>query len=370
MTHERTGAESAAANRLQLGTFGTNLSPGITFTTIPGALTTDWSRVVELAQRAEAMGFEAIVPISRWKGYGGEHNPHSDAFDTLTWAAAVGAVTSSARIFATVSMPVVHPVMAAKQMATIDRVTGGRAGINVLAGWFRPEMEMFGAELLPHDRRYDMADEWIEIVTRLWSARDEFDYAGDFFQLRGAYSRPQPGANRPAIMNAAMSGRGLEFALQNADQIYVKLSDDRAAATAHVREIKRRAREEYDRDIEVWTFGYVVDAPTEEAAREFLRFYAEEHGMHDAAVNALTIMGVEAEVAGDNSTAARRFSWVAGDGGVPLIGTPEQVADGLEWLADVGVDGCLLGWPLWEEGMARFASDILPLLAERGLRAG
>lgn len=358
-----------SGNRLQLGTFGTNLAPGITFTTIPGALTTDWSRVTDLARRAEEMDFEAIVPISRWKGYGGAHNPHSDAYDTLTWAAALGAVTHSARIFATVSMPVVHPVMAAKQMATIDHVTGGRAGINVLAGWYRPEMEMFGADLLAHDRRYDLADEWIDIVERLWTEPGEFDHDGEFFSLRGAFSMPKPLGRRPHVMNAAMSGRGLDFALQHADTLYVKLSDDREHAEAQVANAKRRAREQYGREIEVWTFGYVVDGDTEQAARDFLHYYAQENGMHDAAINALKIMGVEAEVAGDNSTAARRFSWVAGDGGVPLIGTPAQVADGLEWLADVGIDGCLLGWPLWEEGMTRFRDGILPLLRERGLRA-
>ncbi len=356
-------------NRLQLGTFGTNLAPGITFTTIPGALTTDWSRVTDLAARAEAMGFEAIVPISRWKGYGGEHDPHSDAYDTLTWAAAVGAVTHSARVFATVAMPVVHPVMAAKQMATIDHVTGGRAGINVLAGWYRPEMEMFGTNLLHHDRRYDMADEWIEIVERLWSEEAEFDFEGEFFQLHGAVSKPKPLGARPQIMNAAMSGRGLDFALAHTDKLYVKLSDDRELATEQVANAKRQAREKFGRDLEVWTFGYVVDGESEQAARDFLHYYAQEHGMHDAAINALKIMGVEAEVAGDNSTAARRFSWVAGDGGVPLVGTPTQVADGLEWLTDVGIDGCLLGWPLWEDGMSRFADDIHPLLVSRGLRA-
>ncbi|WP_100811520.1 MULTISPECIES: LLM class flavin-dependent oxidoreductase [unclassified Microbacterium] len=356
-------------NRLQLGTFGTNLAPGITFTTIPGALTTEWSRVRHLALAAEAMDFEAIVPISRWKGYGGEHNPHSDAYETLTWAAAVGAVTKSARIFATVSMPIVHPVIAAKQLATIDHVTGGRAGVNVLGGWYRPEMPMFGGDLLEHDARYDMADEWIDIVRRLWTESDEFDVAGDYFQLQGLFSMPKPLGARPRIMNAAMSGRGLDFALQNSDVIYVKLRDDRDAAAAQVADIKGQARERFGREIEVWTFGYVVDGDTEKDARDFLHHYAQEHGMHDAAINALTIMGMEAAVAGDNSTAARRFNWVAGDGGVPLIGTPAQVADGLEWLADVGIDGCLLGWPLWESGMARFETDILPLLRERGLRS-
>ncbi len=295
------------------------------------------------------MGFEAIVPISRWKGYGGVHNPHSDAYDTLTWAAAVGAVTHSARIFATVSMPVVHPVMAAKQMATIDHVTGGRAGINVLAGWYRPEMEMFGATCSPTTPATTSPTSGSRSCSGCGaSPRSSTSRAGS--STHGAFSMPKPLGERPRIMNAAMSGRGLEFALRNADQIYVKLSDDREEAAAHVERIKRRARDDYGRDLQVWTFGYVVDGETEQAARDFLHYYAQENGMHDAAINALKIMGVEAEVAGDNSTAARRFSWVAGDGGVPLIGTATQVADGLEWLSEVGVDGCLLGWPLWRTG--------------------
>ncbi|MGA1838741.1 LLM class flavin-dependent oxidoreductase [Herbiconiux sp. 11R-BC] len=356
-------------NRLQLGTFGTNIAPGITFTSIPGTLTTDWSRVKHLARHAEKMDFEAIVPVLRWKGYGGEHNPHSDVYDTLTWAAAVGAVTEKARIFATVLMPVVHPVIAAKQLATIDHVTGGRAGVNVVAGWYRPELAMFGDDLLAHDARYDLADEWIEVVQRLWSEYEEFDYPGEHYTLRGLFSMPKPLGEKPRIMNAAMSGRGLDFALQNSDQIYIKLRDDHDEAVAQVADIKRQARERFGREIEVWTFGYVVDAPTEQQAQDFLQYYAGEHGMHDAAVNALTIMGVEAAVAGDNSTAARRFNWVAGDGGVPFVGTPEQIADKLAWLSGTGVDGCLLGWPLWEEGMQRFEDDILPLLVEKGLRA-
>jgi len=355
-------------NKLQLGTFGTNLAPGITFTTIPGALTTDWSRVKHIAQHTDRMGFEAIVPILRWKGYGGEHNPHSDVYDTLTWAAAVGAVTEHARVFATVLMPVVHPVIAAKQLATIDHVTDGRAGVNVVAGWYLPEMEMFGTDMPPHDQRYDLADEWIEIVRSLWARYDEFDFDGDHYHLKSLFSMPKP-VSTPRIMNAAMSGRGLDFALQNSDTIYIKLNDDREKAVAQVADIKQQARERFGREIEVWTFGYVVDGETERAARDYLHYYAQEHGMHDAAVNALTIMGVEAAIAGDNSTAARRFNWVAGDGGVPLVGTASQVADGLEWLSDVGIDGCLLGWPVWEDGMVRFEENILPLLVERGIRS-
>ncbi|MGD6652177.1 LLM class flavin-dependent oxidoreductase, partial [Xanthomonas citri pv. citri] len=149
--------------------------------------------------------------------------------------------------------------------------------------------EMFGADLLAHDRRYDLADEWIEIVERLWSETEEFDLDGDFFHLTGASSAPKPVGERPQIMNAAMSGRGLEFALQHADKLYVKLSDEREQATAQVENAKRQARERYGREIEVWTFGYVVDGPTEQAARDFLHYYAQENGMHDAAINALRI---------------------------------------------------------------------------------
>lgn len=356
-------------NRLQLGTFGTNLAPGITFTTIPGALTTDWPRVRALAQHADRMGFEAIVPIARWKGYGGENDPHGSSFDTLAWAAAIGEATENARVFSTCHAPAIHPIVAAKQIATIDHVTGGRAAVNVVAGWYRPELEMFGRKLDEHDRRYDLAEEWTEILLRLWTEEEEFDHEGEFFSIERGYSAPKPLQRpHPPIMNAAVSGRGMEYAARMSDLVFVKLDDVPERAVEQVAGVKERARA-LGREIEVWTFGYVVCADTEQEARDFVHHYAVEHGEHEASHTALRVMGVEARMRSDSESEAFRLSWVAGNGGHPLVGTATQIADKLEHMAEIGIEGCLLGWPLWEDGMSRFEADVLPLLESRGLRA-
>jgi alkanesulfonate monooxygenase SsuD/methylene tetrahydromethanopterin reductase-like flavin-dependent oxidoreductase (luciferase family) len=70
----------------------------------------------------------------------------------------------------------------------------------------------------------------------------------------------------------------------------------------------------------------------------------------------------------DADSEAFRLSWVAGNGGHPLVGTAEQIVARLAHMASIGIDGCLLGWPLWEPGMARFEAEVMPLLRREGLR--
>jgi FMNH2-dependent dimethyl sulfone monooxygenase len=355
------------ANRLQLGTFGTNLAPGITFTRIPGALTTDWPRIRELARTVDRMGFEAIVPIARWKGYGGPTDPHGSSFDTIAWAAALGEATERARIFATCHAPAIHPIVAAKQIATIDHVTGGRAALNVVAGWYRPELEMFGRPLEEHDRRYDLAEEWTEIIQRLWSEEEEFDHAGEFFRIERGSSAPKPLQSRVPIMNAAVSARGMAYAAGMSDMVFIKLDDVLERAVEQVATAKRLAAQQ-GRTVEAWTFAYVVCADTEAQARAFRNHYAVEHGEHAASRTALAVLGAEATRVSDATSEAARLEWVAGNGGHPLVGTAEQIAAKLERLVEIGIDGCLLGWPLWEEGLQRWEAEVAPLLVARGLR--
>jgi FMNH2-dependent dimethyl sulfone monooxygenase len=358
---------SEVPNRLQLGTFGTNLAPGITFTRIPGALSTDWPRIRDLARTADRLGFEAIVPIARWKGYGGETDPHGSSFDTMTWAAAIGEATQRARIFSTCHAPAIHPLIAAKQIATIDHITGGRAALNVVAGWYRPELEMFGRPLDEHDRRYDLAEEWTQIIQRLWSEEAEFDHVGEFFRIERGYSAPKPLQARVPIMNAAVSTRGMAYAARMSDMVFIKLDDIPDRAVEQVAHAKSLAAEQ-GRAVQAWTFAYVVCADTEAEAHAFVHHYAVEHGEHDASRTALAVLGAEATRVSDARSEAARLSWVAGNGGHALVGTAEQIAAKLDRLADIGIDGCLLGWPLWEEGFERWEAEVAPLLVARGLR--
>src|SRR5262249_46647377 len=110
---------------LKLGTFGTNLDRGCAISTIDRVLEISWPNTLELAKISEEMEFEALVPIGRWRGFGGTTNFNGPGFECFSWAAGIGASTKYSGIFATSHVPTIHPIMAAKQAACIDHITGG-----------------------------------------------------------------------------------------------------------------------------------------------------------------------------------------------------------------------------------------------------
>ena len=133
--------------KLKLGTFSTNLEGGCAITPMDGTLKADWPSTLTLARMADVMEFEALVPVGRWRGFGGVTNFNGPGFESYSWAAGIGASTNYSSVFATSHVPTVHPIMAAKQGATIDHITGGRFTLNVVTGWHKPEIEMFGIPL-------------------------------------------------------------------------------------------------------------------------------------------------------------------------------------------------------------------------------
>jgi alkanesulfonate monooxygenase SsuD/methylene tetrahydromethanopterin reductase-like flavin-dependent oxidoreductase (luciferase family) len=182
--------------KMKLGTFCTNLSGGCAITTIDGVLQADWPSTLKLAELADAMAFEALVPVGRWQGFGGKTNFNGAGFEAFSWAAGIAASTRYSGIFATSHVPTVHPIMAAKQGQTIDHISRGRFALNIVTGWHKPEIEMFGAPLMDHDKRYDMAEEWLSIIKRLWSEDDDFDFSGRFYQIKRGHLQPKPLQNR------------------------------------------------------------------------------------------------------------------------------------------------------------------------------
>src|SRR5580658_681901 len=255
--------------KLKLGTFCSNLSGGATMSTIDGTLKVNWESSLALARLADEMEFEAIVPVGRWKGFGGSTNFNGEGFECFTWAAAMAALTKNPAVFATSHVPTMHPVMAAKQGATIDHIGGGRFTLNVVTGWYRPEIEMFGAPLLEHDTRYDMAVEWLEIIKRLWTSEEEFDFDGKFYQVKGAIIAPKPVQKpHPAIMSAGASPKGREFAARHADVNFINLdAHDFEAVKARVDASRKTAWDECKREIQVWTNAYIFQGDTEADAR-------------------------------------------------------------------------------------------------------
>jgi alkanesulfonate monooxygenase SsuD/methylene tetrahydromethanopterin reductase-like flavin-dependent oxidoreductase (luciferase family) len=356
--------------KLRLGTFCTNLSGGCSITSIDGVLKAEWPATVALAKMADEMEFEALVPVGRWKGFGGVTNFNGAGFEAYTWAAGVGSVNRTSGIFATSHVPTVHPVMAAKQAATIDHITGGRFSLNVVTGWFRPEFEMFGEPWMEHDSRYDRALEWLEIIKLLWTRDDDFDYEGKYYTVRNGYQQPKPIQKPyPVVMNAGASEKGRHFAAKHCDVSFIGVHSDVPSEVAkQLQESKRLAREEYGREIQVWTNAYIVQGDTEEDAKKFHHYYVHEKGDWVAATNLVDTIGINSESYPPGVVQKLKAHFIAGWGGFPLVGTKEQIVDGLAMLANAGFDGIILSWPKYIEQMAQFQKETYPLVVQAGLR--
>ncbi len=356
--------------KLKLGTFCSNLSGGATMSSIDGVLQAHWPSTAAISMMADEMQLEAVVPVGRWKGFGGSTNFNGEGFECFTWAAAMAALTKNPAVFATSHVPTMHPVMAAKQAGTIDHVSGGRFVLNVVTGWYRPEIEMFGAPLLEHDTRYDMAAEWIEIIKRLWTSEDEFDFDGKFYNVKGAIMAPKPIQKpHPAIMAAGVSPKGRQFAAHHADVNFVNLeAHDLDSMRARVESSRKTAWDECKREIQVWTNAYIFQGDTEADARALYKECVFEKGDWEGVENLVNTMGINSQSIPAPILQTLKEHFIAGWVGYPLIGTKEQVVDGLSILERAGFDGIVLTWPRYVDDMKRFQVETFPLLQQAGLR--
>jgi len=270
-------------------------------------------------------------------------------------------------MFATMQVPTVHPVRAAKEAATIDHISNGRFGINMVAGWNEGEIRMFGIPQRPHDERYAVSDEWATLVKRIW-AEDTFDFEGRFFQMPDVHSEPKPLQRPgPAIMSAGQSPAGCEFAARHADVQFIFLPDLSATARI-VADLKRNAREKYGREIKVMTPAYVVCGDTEQEARDYYDYYVHQKGDWEAARNLVRGISPNSESAPYED---QKFveALVAGYGALPLVGTADQIVERIAELAAAGIDGVTMSWVDYTSGLLQYERELLPRLRAAGLRA-
>src|ERR1700729_1704079 len=166
-----------SGNKLQIGLFGPNCSSGRAVTLVPERWSGNWPDNKKLAVMADDAGIDFLLPIGRWKGYGGDTDYQGTTLETITWATGLLAATKRITVFGTVHVPLFHPVIASKQMVTADHVGEGRFGLNIVAGWNEDEFAMFGVDPKDHAGRYEQAYEWIDVISQIWS-RDDFDFDG------------------------------------------------------------------------------------------------------------------------------------------------------------------------------------------------
>ena len=359
-------------NRLKLGLFGANCSSGRTYTTASERWEPSWQNNVRLAQIADAAGLECMIPIARWKGYGGESNPNGTSWESITWAAGLLSATQAINVFATVHVPLIHPVVAAKQMATVDQIGSGRFGLNVVCGWNDDEFEMFGVTKQEHEARYEQGTEWWNIVTRIWAGGQPFDFQGKHYDLRQVEGSPRPfGDEAPMMMNAGTSPAGRAFALRFSNLHFdaVRFPEDSAERVAGT---KRQAAEA-GRPLQVWTPIGVVCRPAQREAEEFTQHVIDHADL--GAIGHIVDLHEKDLHRRDDEGAFRRIGegpierQVLARGNFCAIGDPDHVAAQLARLHNVGFDGLALNFVNYLDDIDFFVQEVLPRLETMGLRS-
>lgn len=354
-------------NKFKIGMFATN-TIGAVQTTAPDAYKPTWENSLHSAKMADRAGFEAILGLSRWKNPGTPEINHRGhiVLDSFTWASALAMATHYSTLFATSHAPTVNPFVIAKQCTTIDHISGGRFGLNVVGGWNRPEFDMLGIELLAHDQRYDYLEEWLTVIFKLWEDKEAFDFNGEFLKLTGALSMPQPIQKpHPPIINAGLSARGQRFACQFADCCFVT-SDPSVVSKDSIKSHKKLAREEFGRDVMVWMQVPIVQRRTRQEAEEMLNYFSVEHEDH-ASVDGWSL-GIATESRSLTNEKVNFSRRTVALGGIPILGSAPDIADQLEALSEMGIDGILTYWFDFDDGIKRLSEEVLPLLEKRGLR--
>ena len=250
---------------------------------------------------ADEAGIDFMLPIGRWKGYGGETDYQGATLETITWASGLLQATRRITVFGTVHAPLFHPIIAAKQMVTADHIGEGRFGLNIVVGWNEDEFEMFGVQQREHALRYEYAQEWIDVIKLIWSDRDSFDFDGRFIRLKAVRAKPKPyGGTRPVIMNAGASPVGRAFAVRNCDAFFMQASRVSVEETAQrVAAVKAEAAA-HGREISVFTVGVITCRPTRPEAEDYHHYTVVEQADWSAVDNLLAIRkcpggGVSAE---------------------------------------------------------------------------
>ena len=359
-------------NALKIGLFGANCSSGRSATKVPERWSASWEDCLALARLADDAGLDFMLPIARWKGYGGDTDFHGVTLETITWAVGLLGATKHMTVFGTVHAPLFHPLIAAKEFVTADHIGQGRMGMNIVCGWNEGEFDMFGVKQREHDERYDYAQEWVDIVKQAWTRDDTFDFDGNYLHLKAARAFPKPyGGTRPLMMNAGSSGVGQAFALRNCDAFFVATAGSRkslAGNATKVSEIKAQANG-LGRDIEIFTVGQVICRPTQKEADDYYQHAIIDNADWGAIDGMLANKSITPQTIGpEEYEAKRRYFASNAVGGYPFVGTPDKVADELATISQAGVRGIGLSFVNFLGEVPYFCAEVLPRLERAGVR--
>jgi len=316
-----------------------------------------WKQNLDAALVAEEEGLDFVMSMGKWRGFGGETDHWGTSMESVTMMAGIAQATKRVKIWATMHTILHNPVVVAKMITTLDHISNGRAGLNIVAGAYRGEFEQMGAwdESVGHDGRYDLSEEWLAVIKRLWS-ESRVDFHGKYFNITDCVSEPKPLSRpRPDIICAGMSARGFEFSVREADACFIG-----GRSKDEIRDASRRAREVADRlgkTIKTYCMMNVVAADTDAEAEKIVKHYND--GIDEGAVvGMMDSWGIPRDK--DTSMAARRIGAFMNQ---VAAGTPDTCREKMEQFIDYcDLDGLMLTFADYIQGLRMVGKDILPKL--------
>ena len=308
------------------------------------------------ALHAETIGLDFIMSMAKWRGFGGTTDHWGESLESMTMMAALAEATEQVKIWATVHANIHHPGITAKIFSTLQQISGGRAGMNIVNGSYAAEFTQFGLwHGLSTPERYRMTAEWTEAILRLWS-EDSVTIDSDFFTLEDCESRPHP-ACRPTLISAGQSPAGREFQAAYADGAFLSANtlEDMRMFSRDVHE-KAAAR---GRTVKTYSMLMVVQDESDAAANEKVRRWGE--GVDREALAAMQASwGIPADRArawadGATGEAAFQSPYVSGSTDTVI----EHIA---RIVGEAELDGLMLIFPEYHEDMLLFGETVLPAL--------
>jgi alkanesulfonate monooxygenase SsuD/methylene tetrahydromethanopterin reductase-like flavin-dependent oxidoreductase (luciferase family) len=357
-------------NALKIGLFGSNCSSGRAVTLVPERWTGNWQDNLALARMCDERGIEFMLPVGRWKGYGGDTDYMGASLETITWATGLLAHTKRLIAFGTVHAPLFHPLIAAKQFVTADHVSHGRFGLNIVVGWNEDEFQMFGVTQREHEARYEYAQEWIDAVKMAWGPGDDVEYQGQFIKLKNVRAKPKPyGGARPLIMNAGASTTGRAFAIRNCDAFFTQADRTSMDTTAAKVKAAKDEAAAQGRELDVYAVGVVTCRPTQKEAEEYYHYATIENGDWSAVDGILGKKNISVATVGEEEFKRQRHHYAHGMGGLLMVGDPDQIAQTLAHLSQAGLRGIGFSFVNYLKELPYFCDEVLPRLERMGIRA-
>lgn len=328
----------------------------------------------QVTQLAEELGLGFVVSMARWRGWGGMTGQWDRTLESLTTTAALAEATERIRLFTTIHTNVFHPAAAAKMVATIDEISGGRAGVNLVAGsnpLDHGQMGLFAD--VPHSELYEIATEWLTVVKLLWS-EERVNFTGGRYTLTDCMSSPKPiqGSGVP-VLCAATSDTGMRFTIEHATATLMNGTNLDNLVESGQR--AKRLAAEMNGSTQAVGLLMVVPGETDAAARARVDAFNAAADVEALQNRSFEFSQSAKEWGRDEARAREARQMFLADHTTPAaitqnaaVGTPATIARELaRVIHDGDFDWIAMYFPDYIEDLRIFGTEVLPLLAEYGI---